>query len=102
MNKSEFPKKYLKILDGTPAMEEIESLSKEDIKSKIIKCEESLYNIEKNKSTDEKLNSAKALVKDYSASYREAAAYEKAKIQYCLFVMQSRGYELAETDKEDG
>lgn len=102
MNKVEFPNKYYKLIKDTPALEEIEGLSPEELKAKIVSCEEKIYSIEKAKEADEKLNSAKALVKEYAAAYNEASAYEKAKVKYCIFVMEQRGYELKDqSDKNE-
>ena len=92
MERKGFPDKYYKLIKDSTFVEEMDSADEATLKASIVSCEGSMYNIEKAKESDEKLNGAKALVKEYSASYREASAFEKAKIQYCLYVMESRGY----------
>jgi len=101
MDKRGFPEKYYKLIKDSPFMEEAESCSQEELKAKIVEAEEKMYNIEKAKETDENLIAAKNNLKEYSKAYREASAYEKAKVQFCLYVMESRGYSLAEKDDKE-
>jgi hypothetical protein len=96
---SEFPKKYYKKLKGLSFMEEVDVKAPEEIKKEIVAAEERMYNLDKEMEADLRLQEAKEKVKEYAAGYREVAALEKAKIKYCLFVMESRGYELDK--KED-
>lgn len=100
MNKTEFPNKYYKLIKDSPFVEEMDSSDLDALKAKIVECEEKIYNIEKAKEIDDKLNSAKELVKEYSAAYNEAAAYEKAKVKYCIFLMESRGHEIKSVEDE--
>lgn len=102
MDKRDFPEKYYKLIKDSPFIEEAESSSLEDLKAKIVKSEEKIYNIHKAKESDEHLNAAKNQVKEFSKAYREAEQYEKAKVNFCLYVMESRGCELADSeDKEE-
>ncbi len=94
MDKTAFPKKYYNKIKDSTFMEDVESLDTEELKAKIVKCEETIYTIEKEKENDDKLRAAKDLVKDYSAGYNDAAAFEKAKVKYCLFILESRGQEV--------
>jgi len=99
MDRRGFPDKFYKLIKDSTFLEEAEGASIEELKSKIVQAEEKLYNIDKAKETDENLIAAKNNVKEFSKAYREAAAYETAKLKYCLYVMENRGYELSE--KED-
>lgn len=54
----------------------------------MVECEKKLRAIKEEKAADEKLNAAKAIVKDLGAGYTSAAAYEKAKIQFLLDKIQ--------------
>lgn len=98
MDKRGFPNKYYKLIKDSTFMEEAESMSVEELKAKIVQAEEKLYAIEKAKESDEAFIAAKQRVKDFSSAYNETTAFEKAKLQFCLFIMESRGYEMAEKD----
>lgn len=100
MDKREFPEKFYKLIKDSPFVEEAESASLDDLKAKIVQSEEKIYNIQKAKETDDNLNAAKNQVKEFSKAYREAEQYEKAKVNFCLFVMEQRGYELADGKSE--
>lgn len=97
MSKSptEFPAKWSKVLESMPEFKDTaEAASAEDLKKIIVQCEGNIYTIEKEKSEDVKLNGAKDLVKEYSASYREAMKAQTAKIKYSLFLLDSKGTDL--------
>jgi|LakMenEpi03Aug12_release.lakeMendotaPanAssembly.Ray.scaffolds.fasta_scaffold772217_3 hypothetical protein len=98
MDKRGFPNKYYKLIKDSTFMEEAEAMDVDGLKAKIVQSEEKLYAIEKAKESDENFIAAKNRVKEFSSAYNEASAYEKAKLQFCLFVMESRGYEMAEKD----
>lgn len=93
MSDKEFPKRFEKKLP-TGFVEGVESMDTEEIKSKIYETQAHIYEIDKAKDEDEKLNGAKEIVKDLSAPYKDAAATENAKIKYCFFVLEGRGVNL--------
>jgi len=90
MSDLEFPEKYLKLLD-TDFKLEAEAASDEDLKKIIVNSENSIYSVDKEKAADDKLNGAKALVKDYMAPYNEAVRRQTAKIKYALYLLDAKG-----------
>jgi len=97
MSDDQFPDRLLKKLPEGWA-DSMQSADLDALKKAIVECEGNLYVIQKEKEGDEKLNAAKALVKDYSSAYRDASAVQKAKIQYALWLMDSRGHNLDSTE----
>jgi len=96
-----FPDKYLKVLKEIPEFkDEADAASATDLKKIIIQSEGNLFNIEKEKAEDTKLNAAKDLVKEYSSSYRAASKVQTAKIKYALFLLEGKGEELGDKEEE--
>jgi hypothetical protein len=96
-----FPAKWAKILKEIPEFKEMaESSSPEDLKKIILTCEGNLYNIEKEKTQDHKLNGAKELVKEYTAPYRDAMKVQTAKVKYALFLLEGKGEEVGGSTEE--
>lgn len=92
---SGFPAKWEKVLKSMPEFKETaDAASTEELKKIIYQAEGNIYTIEKEKEADEKLNAAKELCKDLSASYKEAEKYQKAKVKYALFLLDGRGEDL--------
>jgi hypothetical protein len=96
---NQFPKKYKKLLNPE-FTDNADGLSEEDLKKTILTCEGNLYTIEKEKENDAKLNAALSLAKDYKMPYVEAEKYQKAKIQYCLFLLENKGVMMNSEEKE--
>jgi tricorn protease-like protein len=94
-----FPEKWLKKLP-TGFVENVESMSEEDVKRVIFESEGNIYTVDREMDQDQKLSAAKELVKDYSSAYRDAKAALTAKIKYCLFVLEGRGMDLETTEKD--
>jgi hypothetical protein len=69
----------------------INGMKDEEIKQRILTCEQNLYDVEDAKEADEKLQAIKEEAKAYAAPYRETKNLETAKIKYCLFMLESRG-----------
>jgi hypothetical protein len=94
-----FPKKWAKIIKELPEFTDIiESAGTKELKKIIIECEDHLYTIEKEKEGDVKLNSAKELVKEYSAPYRDSMNVQTAKIKYIMHILEKRGISLNNED----
>lgn len=93
IDNGDFPAKLLKKL-SPEFVDAVNGLSDEEIKARILTCEGNLYEIASAKEKDEKLNAAKEIVKDLSAPYAESKASESAKIQFCIFTLESRGVNL--------
>ena len=90
---SVFPDKYLKKLTDE-FVSNANGMSEAELKKVIFESEGSIYGIEKAKEADNDLNDAKAKVKELSKTYREDKAEQTAKIQYALWVMESRGINI--------
>jgi hypothetical protein len=95
-----FPEKWAKVLKDLPEFKDTaDAASAEDLKKIIITCEGNIYTIDKEKEIDSKLNSAKELVKEYSAPYRDALKVQTAKIKYALFCLEGKGENLNSQDE---
>jgi len=90
---TDFPNKYLRRL-SPEFIDAINGMSDQEVKNRILTCEGNLYEIAAAKENDEKLNGAKEIVKDLSKPYAESKASENAKIQFCIFTLESRGINL--------
>lgn len=99
-DENEFPQKLAKKLP-TGWMDETQSVDTKDLKKIIVDCEGNIYTIQKEKAVDEKLNAAKSIIKDLNGPYNEAKGVQSAKIQYCLWLMESRGIDLDSTEEKE-
>lgn len=96
-----FPEKWAKVLKDLPEFKDIaDAASTDDLKKIIVQCEGNIYTVEKEKTEDHKLNGAKELVKEYSAPYRDAIKAQTAKIKYALFLLEGKGEDLDNKDKD--
>jgi hypothetical protein len=85
--------KIEKIIKKLPTgfVDEVGAMKKQQLRDMIIQCETNIRAVELERDSDEKLNGAKELVKDYSGPYRDAMAAQRAKIAYVLHVLEERG-----------
>lgn len=91
----QFPSKYMKKITDIPDfVEGINSMETEDIKKKILECEGHLYEIDNSKEADRELMETKEKAKELAKPYRESKGIETAKLQYCLYILESRGINL--------
>jgi hypothetical protein len=91
----QFPEKYMKkIADIPDFVDGVASMDTEDIKKKILETEGHLYEINNSKEADKELAEAKEKVKEFSKPYRESKGIETAKLQYCIYILESRGINL--------
>jgi hypothetical protein len=94
-------KKWDNIIKKMPEFKDTaDAASVEDLKKIIVECEGNIYTIEKNMGEDSKLAGAKEVVKELSEPYRDAKKTQQAKIQYALFLLESKGAELGTKDDE--
>lgn len=99
-----FPEKYFKVIKSLPEFKDTaDAASGDDLKKIIISSEGNINSIERDREADVKLNAAKELVKEYSASYREATKVQQAKIKYALFLLEGKGIDVSDlvTSDED-
>ena len=89
------PEKWFKIINKMPEFKETaDAASVEDLKKIIVSCEGNLHDLGKEEEANIKLSSARAIVKDESLQYREGRKAQNAKIQYALFLLESKGVDL--------
>lgn len=101
MSDTEFPKKYAKVIDSLPEFkDEADAASVDDLKRIIVTCESNIYEAEKLKEADQKLNAAKELVKDMSGPHRDAVKVQTAKIKYALFRLESQGISVSDSEED--
>lgn len=94
-----FAEKWAKVLKELPEFKETaDAASVEDLKKIIVTCEGNIYETDKAKDSDVKLNAAKECVKEFSAPYRDAVKVQTAKIKYALFLLEGKGEDVG--DKE--
>jgi hypothetical protein len=95
-----FSKKWEKVLKEIPEFKDTaDAASTEELKKIIVQSESNIYEIEKAKEVDEKLNAAKALVKDYSQSYNDSAKVQTCKVKYALFLLEGKGVDMTAIEK---
>lgn len=72
-----------KVLSKT-FLDNVKNLSEDEIGELVLKAELKMKEIKEEEEADEKLASARQIVKDLSQSYKAAKAYEAAKIQFLI------------------
>jgi hypothetical protein len=94
-----FPEKWHKVIEKLPEFKDTaDAASVDELKKIIVTAEGNIYTIEQEKEADEKLNAAKALVKDYSEPHRDAIKAQTAKIKYAVFLLEGKGVEIDNKD----
>lgn len=95
MADNKFPEKFMKKIKDIPDfLDGINSMDTEEIKKKILKTEGAIYEIDNAKEADKELSDCKEKVKEFNKPYRESKGIESAKLQYCLYILESRGINL--------
>ena len=61
------------------------------MKIELINAEKLIDSTENAMSDDEKITSAKEVVKDLSSGYTDVIKLEKAKVKFCLYTLEQRG-----------
>ena len=82
--------KLLKKL-GAGVAEELDAQDSKGLKASIVSAEATIREVRQEMEQDEKLQGAKAIVKDLSGPYRDAVKAQQAKIQYALQLLDDRG-----------
>lgn len=96
-DQNDFPAKWSKVLKDLPEFKDIaDGAGADELKKMIVMAEGNIYNIEKEKENDSKLNAAKELTKEHNAPYRDAIKTQTAKSKYCLFLLEGKGTELGD------
>jgi hypothetical protein len=96
-----FPDKWAKVLRDLPEFKDTaDSASPEELKKIIVQSEGNIYTIEKEKDADMKLNAAHDLIKELAAPYRDAIKVQTAKVKYALFLLEGKGVNIDNTEKD--
>lgn len=61
-----------------------EDITEDGAMELVVKATIAIKELDEEKDNDDTLNGAKSVVKDLSAGYNSAKAYEKAKIKFCI------------------
>jgi hypothetical protein len=77
--------------------EDIATADEAALRQEILKAVDALAETRAERERDEKLNGAKALVKDLGSGYADALKAQAAKIDYCKHLLTQRGKEAADT-----
>lgn len=86
---AELSKSALKLLGDFP--EKAQSMSTEDLKKELIKCQRAISATKKDKDSDQKLEEAKAKVDELSEPYDEIIKENKAMSEYIVYTLDERG-----------
>lgn len=89
-NKSAMLMDLKKILTET-WVEEADAMSAEELKESIIQSENSIEEQEKLQSEDLKLKDLEESVKTLKSAYLEVRKYQRARIKYCLMLLEEKG-----------
>jgi hypothetical protein len=101
MSEVHFPEKYAKKLKGTAGdlfKEEVEALDADGLKQKIVEAENALTLNQRTQDADAKLEEIKLQLKDLTAGYKDVKGFQTAKLQYCLYLLESRGADMGDTE----
>jgi hypothetical protein len=93
-----FPEKWSNKLP-TGFADEADAMDADQLKSLIVMSESNIYEIEKERENDVKLNAAKELVKEISGPYNDAVKTQTAKVKYALFLLEGKGIDLSNRDE---
>lgn len=97
-----FPEKWMKVLKSLPEFKDTaDAAGPDELKQIVIESEGNIYTVEQEMADDVKLNAAKEMVKELSASYNEAKKAQTAKIKYAMFRLSGLGINIDNTDDED-
>lgn len=99
MSDKEFPNKYLKILKSFPDFKDAaDGASVEELKEMVLKAEKNIYVIEQEKAADMKLAGLKEQLKDINGAFSDAKKCQTAKLQYALYMLESKGQDMDSRD----
>lgn len=83
------PKWKNKLPDGW--MDGAEAMTTDDLKKKLLECENTIVSTEKDMDTDARLEAAKQDAKLLASAYKEVLTEQKAMIKAVVFILNSRG-----------
>lgn len=86
-----FPEKHKKALGSSGFTDEADSFDVDRLKAEIVAAEKNIYIVDKEKEENAKLKDLKEQLKDINGGYSDAKKFQTAKMQYCLFLLESKG-----------
>lgn len=89
----DFSQKWEKVLKklGGDFMDSSQSKSSEELQKQILRSQTVIADLEKDMDNDAKLASIKDDLKKVTGAYRDEINLEKAKSNYCLWLLRTRG-----------
>ena len=72
-------------------VDELEAMSVDDLKARIVRCEVNLHETEQAKTKDAELELAKAKVRELQEPYTDAKKLQSAIIAYCTCLLDQKG-----------
>lgn len=87
---------FMKVLKALPTgfADEAAAFDEAGLKAAIVKAEGSIQEVDREEEKDDALKAARANAKDLGAAYRDARKAQKAKIKYCLHLLEEKGVPL--------
>mgnify|MGYP001592314069 CR=1 FL=1 len=93
MSENIFPKKWAsKLPEGF--REQAESMSTDDLKKKIIECQQIIASTEKDMGNDPIIEGLKEQLKDKAAVYKDTIVASNAACKFAIYVLDNRGVGL--------
>lgn len=85
--------KIEKVLKKLPAgfADDAAGMDEEQLRAAIVDADAAVRETEMARDADETLQSAKEHVRDLSSGYRDAITAQRAKVAYCLHLLEERG-----------
>jgi len=99
-NLTGLPKKWDNIIKKMPEFAATaEAAGVDELKKIIVEAEGNIFTINKEEEEDIKLASAKEMAKTLSEPHKEGRKFMQAKIQYALLLLEGKGVDLDNNDK---
>lgn len=88
---ADFPEK-LKLLIAPEWRDGVETKDKAELQQEISKASANISDVNKEIKENARVQALKEELKEIMGPFRETIKVEQAKVEYCLFLMRSRGY----------
>lgn len=72
-------------------LEDASGMDEEQLRAAIVESDANIRETETAREGDERLQAAKENVRDLSSGYRDAISAQRAKVSYCLHLLDERG-----------
>lgn len=95
-----FPDKSWNLLSET-WRDAAQAMQTEELEKNLIKAVRSMSNTSFDMKNDSKLEALQNELKEYKSFFTDTIASEKAKVDFCVYLMNSRGAPVAKTGTDD-